>query len=406
MTTTNNRCWTCFRPRRLCFCDALTRIDNQTAVLILQHRRERFHPFNTARIVQESLQRCELLVAYNHELAERFEHASLLPSVGLLYPSADATLLDELPPGEHPEQLVILDGTWHQAKTLFRDIPRLQTLPRYRLAPTSPGRYRIRREPNEHALSTLEATVAALCVIEPHTKGFDRLIETFDRMVGDQIDRQSVPHDSNVQPNSRDEPDSLSVQNEPETVAGFAAATPIRPSNWRRNERRRRGSANVPRVLTGDLSRIVVAYGERVPGRAFPIYWTAIRLETGERFAHAIRSDALRDEGLLKFLHLSTETIRSAVSVDEFRELWRAFVRPSDRLAIQHFGTSRLLESVDAAFSPVTILKSINVPQEALISEEDLIGTGMSRASIRLQTAIDYVRQLHSLYRETEGASV
>ncbi len=95
--------------------------------------------------MSESLQGCELLVAYNDELAARFESLPLRDDVGLLYPGPHSELLGELPPHRRPSQLVVLDGTWHQAKTLYRDIPRLHHIPQYRLAPSSPGRYRIRR---------------------------------------------------------------------------------------------------------------------------------------------------------------------------------------------------------------------------------------------------------------------
>jgi len=376
LMTTSERCWTCFRPSRMCFCDSLKPIEHRTSVLILQHRRERSHPFNTARIVHESLNRCELMVGYNHELADRFDAAVLHPSVGVLYPSDDAVLLDELPIEQRPEQLVILDGTWHQAKTLYRDIPRLQSMPRYRLAPSSPGRYRIRREPNEHALSTLEATVAALQALEPENTDLHQLIKTFDRMIGEQIDQHAAP-----------------------------------PLNWRRNERRRRGSANIPRVLAGDLDRVVVAYGERDLAGPVPVYWTAQRLGTGESFRCAIRSDCFDDDHFMSYLNLDELTIRSAVDMDEFRRLWRAFLRPSDQLAIYHSGTSRLLENVDAAFAPVTILKSVNVSAElnrdtVRIADAGEASVAMavetSRASVRLQTAIEYVHQLNSLCREDE----
>lgn len=364
MTIPTPRCLRCHRPQRLCFCDAITHVDNRTPVLILQHRRERFHPFNTARIVNESLRQCTLMVAHNDELAQQFSVAELQPSAGLLYPGAEARLLSELPPEDRPGQLVILDGTWHQAKTLFRDIPRLQSLPQYRLAPSSPGRYRIRREPNEHALSTLEATVAALAAIEPETEGLNRLIETFDRMINDQIGRHVVP---------------------------VEAAVPV--TNWRRNERRRRGSANVPRVLAGNLNDIVVAYGEREPGRPVPIYWTAVRLGCGERFQCAIESDVFEDASLMRHLCLDPKEIDVAVSVAEFRRSWRAFLRPSDHLAIQHFGTAGLLKTVDAEFSPIVILKSVNVPPVSA----PVFPYGVSRASQRLQTAVDYVYQLRSM---------
>jgi len=49
----------------LCFCESIPRIDNRTNILILQHVGERFHPFNTARIVQKTLSRCHLIADHN-----------------------------------------------------------------------------------------------------------------------------------------------------------------------------------------------------------------------------------------------------------------------------------------------------------------------------------------------------
>ncbi len=62
------RCYQCFRPLSLCFCDAIPRIENRTDVLILQHVGERFHPFNTARIVQKALRHCRLIADHNQRL--------------------------------------------------------------------------------------------------------------------------------------------------------------------------------------------------------------------------------------------------------------------------------------------------------------------------------------------------
>lgn len=312
------------------------------------------------------------MVAYNHELAERFATMPLSDGVGLLYPGDNAKLLSDLSPDERPKQLVVIDGTWHHAKTLFRDIPRLQTLPRYRLAPSQPGRYRIRREPNEHALSTLEATVAALSAIEPTTPGFDRLLDVFDRMIADQI--------------------------------GHAK------SNWRLNETRRRGSANVPRVLTEDLSKIVVAYGEQERGNTddaattdphspAPLFWNAVRMGTGEFFRCAIQSESLTDESFMRRLRLTPEELQPLVTVDEFRERWRTFVRPDDSVATFHRSTSKLLEDIGADFSPSIVLKSINLnPQTkesdprtpAILSDQ----TSNSRPLRRLAWAVRFVEEL------------
>lgn len=178
------RCYACFRPKDLCFCSSIPRIDNRTEVLILQHWRERFHPFNTARIVQRALLKSQLLADHTPNLEKQLH---LQPRAGLLYPGPSAWLVSDLAPEQHPAQLVILDGTWNQAKTLLRDLPALQALPRYRLAPTAPSRYRIRREPNISSLSTIEAAVAALRILEPETVGFDQLLRAFDTMIEVQL---------------------------------------------------------------------------------------------------------------------------------------------------------------------------------------------------------------------------
>ncbi len=382
-TNTAPRCYRCFRPEKACFCDSIPAVDNRTKVLILQHRRERFHPFNTARIVNQALSRCDLISEHNLDLNRRFETMSLSQSVGVLYPGKEAKLLSELSPAERPEQLIVIDGTWHHAKTLMRDIPRLQTLPRYRLAPETPGRYRIRREPNEHALSTLEATVSALKAIEPDTDGLDRLLDAFERMVDDQL---------NHTPSAK---------------------------HWRANQSRRRGSPNVPRVLTRELQNVVVAYGEQEKGerldrgarrgvrnrfRAKPISWTAERLVSGERFECMIQSDSGLEHDFLKRLQLTENHFADAVSIDTFREQWRAFLRPSDHVAVYHPNTAKLLRNVDAEFSDTLILKSIHIKShtpsdslESFLNSQAIVSRveGNSRASLRLANAIAFARHLN-----------
>ena len=181
------RCYGCYRPVDRCFCDQIPTIHNQTNVLIFQHMRERFHPFNTARILRRSLLNSRLFVDHLDGLRTALSLLTLSDSIGLLYPTNGSQLLEDLRSDERPKQLVILDGTWHHTKTLFRDIPQLQSLPKFRLAPAQPSRYGLRREPHVSFLSTLEATVAALRCLEPETEGFEQLVAAFDFMVANQL---------------------------------------------------------------------------------------------------------------------------------------------------------------------------------------------------------------------------
>ena len=370
-----HRCYGCFRPPGDCFCAAIPTIENEMEVLILQHMRERFHPFNTARIVRRSLKNSNLLVDHTRHLAARL---ALKPRAGLLYPGPGSTLISDLPEDQRPEQLVILDGTWHHAKTLVRDIPALHGLPRYRLAPTSPSQYRIRREPSAMALSTLEATIAALRVLEPDTRGLDQLMDVFLAMVERQL------------------------------------AHPKSESGWRSIERRKRTFRNIPLALLGDLDKVVVAYGEsascepggeRVP--RLPIYWVAQRLGTGERFVCAIQPKFALQEPFLGHLELTREDFSNALSLEEVRTSWAAFLRPGDTLAVYNQGVARLLTQISAQFVPCLVLKSVDFnPQqrygtldELLVAEKLVIAPAQvpGRAGKRLANLSAFVRHLNAL---------
>lgn len=319
----------------MCFCDRIPSVNNRTEILILQHMRERFHPFNTARILRKALANATLMVDHNLALADQIGTLALPPSAGVLYPGPGGRLLTDLPRDEHPEQLIVIDGTWHHAKTLLRDIPLLNELPRFRIQPAQPGRYRIRREPNETALSTLEATVAALLALEPETDGLHELTSAFDSMVQTQLDHPKARY------------------------------------GWRHNRRRSENAMGIPRAILDDLPNVVVAYGESEPGKAGckrsprghdkrqSVYWVAQRLGTGESFRAAIEPRVALPEDFLQHVGLPMETWQSALSMDDFVRTWKEFLQPTDTLVTYHASTSKLLKNVDALPPRSVYLKSV-----------------------------------------------
>ncbi len=334
------RCYGCHRPVTQCFCDRIPAINNQTAVLILQHRRERFHPFNTARILRRSLLNSQLFVDHIERLAEALAAMPISDGVGLLYPGVGSRLLNELSAAQRPKQLVILDGTWHHTKTLVREIPQLQSLPKYCLAPSQPSRYRIRREPNALFLSTLEATVAALRCLEPETIGFDQLLSAFDGMVEGQL---PFPKAANV---------------------------------WRSNHRRIRDSLHIPSVLRNHPERVVAVYGEMTPGAAHgravldpvgqnpessraPVFWVAERLVTGERFERAIQSPLIFPSSFFEHLELPANSFTTAITKEAFLKAWEAFLRPDDTLMFYCSHVPKLLKGIGGVERASLYLKGI-----------------------------------------------
>jgi len=91
---------------------------------------------------------------------------------------------EELRPGmfEKPVTLIVPDGKWRQASKMWRREPELKKIPCVRLPAGPLSRYMLRRAPQPHCLSTLEAIARALGAIEgPGVE--NTLLKYFDEMV-------------------------------------------------------------------------------------------------------------------------------------------------------------------------------------------------------------------------------
>ncbi|MBI3268381.1 MAG: DTW domain-containing protein [Planctomycetes bacterium] len=156
------RCPRCFLKSTACLCPALPRVVTSTRFLLLRHYRERDRPSNSGRIAALALPNARL-VEYG-ALGVPLPEAELAdPASWVLYPAPPPP-----PPGAPPpEQLVVLDGSWPQARKMLQRVPALRRMPRLSLPPLAVApsrRLRLRRLP--HELSTLEAIAAAVALLE------------------------------------------------------------------------------------------------------------------------------------------------------------------------------------------------------------------------------------------------
>ena len=186
------QCSRCLRPVTHCLCPLIPSLDSRTRVLLLQHPSEVNHALNTARLAALGLNNAQLVVG------EVFDDlATLLNPSGyqarLLFPADDVQPLQAYVPGEQPLLLVVPDGTWRKARKLLHLNPLLAALPRVTLADGGVSRYRLRKAPGPGALSTIEAIVQALQVLdaplsfEPLLKPFEALIEGQIAAMGDEV---------------------------------------------------------------------------------------------------------------------------------------------------------------------------------------------------------------------------
>jgi len=180
-------CPICQRPLSVCICHKIKEIDNLWPIWILQDSTEKKHAIGTAKIANLSLSQCNTFTAEyaqcNETLTSSIE--SLAPV--LVYPGDDVLTLDELAV-EATRPLLFLDGTWRKTKKMFYEIPILKDMPRLSINPDSISRYRIRKTPNDSAISTLEAIVYVLSKLENDTEKYQPMLEAMDWMIEKQIE--------------------------------------------------------------------------------------------------------------------------------------------------------------------------------------------------------------------------
>ena len=157
-------CLACGVPQKLCLCEVVDIADlSAPSIIILRHPEERKKTLSTVSLIKQR---------YPSLLVKEGEHFAPLrqPNLVLLFPDSEASgsETDKIPEGEslpgktksgrhhEPATMVLLDATWRKAKRILHENPWLGTLPRISLEPTSLSDYRLRKVPNEHALSTVE----------------------------------------------------------------------------------------------------------------------------------------------------------------------------------------------------------------------------------------------------------
>lgn len=123
----------------------------------------------------------------NHEVNSILTDQDLYPVV--LYPGENSLNIEIHSLPEHGKQLVIfvIDGTWAQAKTMLRRSERLNLLPKICFNPTQASLYTVRKQPDVHCLSTIEATQKLIQILDPKAPSAP-LMTVFAKLVEFQID--------------------------------------------------------------------------------------------------------------------------------------------------------------------------------------------------------------------------
>ncbi len=179
-------CPTCGKPDILCVCDDVEPIDNRIEVLVLQHPQEQDKTLGTARLLTHILKRSDFRIGLSWpSLAKAMGRPAdpkrwVVLHLGSIqakdfpdgqdlavFDAKGVALADQKAALKDIDGVILFDGTWSQAKTLWwRNAWVLKTR-RIALRPAAPSLYgSLRKEPRREGLSTMEAAGMVLARLE------------------------------------------------------------------------------------------------------------------------------------------------------------------------------------------------------------------------------------------------
>jgi DTW domain-containing protein YfiP len=206
-------CPHCQKPLPLCICDSITPIESRISLLILQHPQEQDRALGTARLTALHFKDATLRIglswpslskALGRPVADPSRWAVLYlgsAKVADLDTKCDIVAINrkgEIEDNQRGilksvEGIVLLDGTWSQAKALWWRNAWMLKCQRVILGPSHPSRYgKLRREPRRDGLSTIEAAAMVLAALEKRPDIAETLHASFERMLARYREAQSV----------------------------------------------------------------------------------------------------------------------------------------------------------------------------------------------------------------------
>ena len=183
------RCGVCALTVAYCVCGELNKLslDNFSfSVAVLMNTNEKYRSSNTAKVIEKVLD-AKLLISQvpaDEETLDELlsKHAE---NCFVLFPSEDSQSFEDLPVFAEPPLIILLDGTWRQARRLNQRIP--ASVPRVKVNPNTLSQFLCRRQTMPGRVCTVEALSLVLkdmhfetesCQLE---KGLNVLVEGFNK---------------------------------------------------------------------------------------------------------------------------------------------------------------------------------------------------------------------------------
>ncbi|XP_077096627.1 tRNA-uridine aminocarboxypropyltransferase 2 [Siphateles boraxobius] len=195
-------CRRCCRPVKVCLCPYLPALPLavSTSLYIVQHPAEESRVLRTVPLLAACLApgKCRVFVGRRFS-EERYPDLAAVcrdSSSLLLYPGAAAESLEDLSFSSGTHSVILIDGTWSQAKDMFLRNPLLQLPRQVQLRSASSSQYVIRTQPNNMCVSTLECAAIVLAIMENNLSIQEVLLKPLQALCSFQLQHGAQIHHS------------------------------------------------------------------------------------------------------------------------------------------------------------------------------------------------------------------
>uniref|UniRef100_A0A3Q3W965 tRNA-uridine aminocarboxypropyltransferase n=1 Tax=Mola mola TaxID=94237 RepID=A0A3Q3W965_MOLML len=164
------------RPQKVCLCPFFPPkpMEVSTCLYVVQHPAEESRVLRTVPLLAACLPqgKCNIIVGRRFSEDRHPELAAVCRdnSTLILYPGPKSQNLEELVQhrevGTVKHNVIIIDGTWSQAKNMFLQNSLFHLPKQVQLNRTLSSQYVIRTQPSNICLSTLESAAVALSILE------------------------------------------------------------------------------------------------------------------------------------------------------------------------------------------------------------------------------------------------
>lgn len=179
------RCQRCLLPTKNCLCATLKTEQARSRFCLVMFDTEPMKPSNTGRLIADILPETQAFGWSRTQpdplLLDAVKNPALQPMVVFPHSYADAgrPVLTSPPRYGKPPLFIMLDGTWTEARKMFRKSPWLDALPVMSLTLTRPSNYQLREIHAEGQHCTAEVA-AELLMQAGDTAAGARLTQHFD----------------------------------------------------------------------------------------------------------------------------------------------------------------------------------------------------------------------------------